>query len=234
REHYPELSAAPGWLPLASWIGGDRDGNPLVVTPVTAETLRLHRGLAVERHRRALLALARRLSLSDRRCPPPAALAEWLESRRPLPMRVARLEQRYAGEPYRLALSLLAADLETASQDDMTARLLDEAPHQALVSVQPVARVLDLISGAIPPAVADSRRERARAARLIRRVHDARHGRRPGGDAARALGRLRAGAVDRAAVRDARRSPGGAARPGGAVRAAGLSRPPRRGRRAAD
>ena len=154
REHYPELSAAPGWLTLASWIGGDRDGNPLVVTPVTAETLRLHRGLAVERHRRALLALARRLSLSDRRCPPPAPLAEWLASRRPLPMRVARLEQRYAGEPYRLALALLAADLETASQDDMTARLLDEAPHQALVSVEPVARVLDLIAGAIPAAVA--------------------------------------------------------------------------------
>src|SRR5205085_2651121 len=138
RDHFADLAPPPGWLTLASWIGGDRDGNPLVVTPVTAETLRLHRGLAVERHRRALLALARRLSLSDRRCPPPAPLAEWLESRRPLPMRVARLEQRYAGEPYRLALSLLAADLETASQDDMTARLLDEAPHQALVSVEPV------------------------------------------------------------------------------------------------
>ena len=71
REHYPGLVAPTGWLTLASWIGGDRDGNPLVVTPVTAETLRLHRGLAVERHRRGLLALARRLSLSDRRCPPP-------------------------------------------------------------------------------------------------------------------------------------------------------------------
>ena len=115
---------------------------------MTAETLRLHRGLAVERHRRELLALARRLSLSDRRCPPPPALAEWLQSRRPLPMRVARLEQRYAGEPYRLALSLLAADLEAASQDDMTTRLLDEAPHHALVTVEQITRVLDLIAGA--------------------------------------------------------------------------------------
>jgi phosphoenolpyruvate carboxylase len=154
REHYPGLAAPSGWLTLASWIGGDRDGNPLVVTPVTAETLRLHRGLAVERHRRNLLALARRLSLSDRRCPPPAALTAWLQSRRPLPMRVARLEQRYAGEPYRLALSLLAADLEVASQDDMTARLLDETPHHALVSSEPVARVLDLIADGIPAALA--------------------------------------------------------------------------------
>jgi phosphoenolpyruvate carboxylase len=154
REHYPGLLAPTAWLTLASWIGGDRDGNPLVVTPVTAETLRLHRGLAVERHRRGLLALARRLSLSDRRCPPPPALAEWLQSRRPLPMRVARLEQRYAGEPYRLALSLLGADLEVASQDDMTARLLDEAPHQALVAAEQVARVLDLIAEGIPPGLA--------------------------------------------------------------------------------
>jgi phosphoenolpyruvate carboxylase len=50
--HYPGLAAPSGWLTVASWIGGDRDGNPSVVTEVTAETLRLHRGLAVERHRR--------------------------------------------------------------------------------------------------------------------------------------------------------------------------------------
>src|SRR5262249_17129016 len=84
-EHYPGLVAPAGWLTLASWIGGDRDGNPSVVTPVTAETLRLHRGLAVERHRRGLLDLARRLSVSGRRCPPPPALTAWLEGRRPLP-----------------------------------------------------------------------------------------------------------------------------------------------------
>ena len=43
-EHYPGLVPPARWLTLASWIGGDRDGNPSVVTPVTAETLRLHRG----------------------------------------------------------------------------------------------------------------------------------------------------------------------------------------------
>src|SRR5262249_48829791 len=59
--HYQGLAPPPSWLTLASWIGGDRDGNPAVVTAITAETLRLHRGLAVERHRRSLLALARRL-----------------------------------------------------------------------------------------------------------------------------------------------------------------------------
>ena len=86
---------------------GDRDGNPAVTASVTAETLRLHRGLAVERHRRSLQDLARRLSVSGRRCPPPPSLDAWLQARRPLPAHVAYLEQRYAEEPYRLALALL-------------------------------------------------------------------------------------------------------------------------------
>ena len=154
-EHYPGLAPPARWLTLASWIGGDRDGNPSVVTPVTAETLRLHRGLAVERHRRALHELApapqhERPALSG------AAGAHRLARTRadPLPAHVAYLERRYGGEPYRLALSLLAADLEAASQEDMTARLLDEAPHRARVTVESIQEVLDMIAGAIPREIA--------------------------------------------------------------------------------
>jgi phosphoenolpyruvate carboxylase len=157
REHYPALAARPGWLTLASWIGGDRDGNPAVTAAVTAETLRLHRGLAVERHRRSLQDLARRLSVSGRRCPPPPALAAWLQARRPLPPHVAYLEQRYAGEPYRLAFALLAADLEAASQDDMTARLLEDTPHRGRLTEAEILQVLDLVAGALPPALAADR-----------------------------------------------------------------------------
>jgi phosphoenolpyruvate carboxylase len=155
RAHFPDLAPPPGWLTLASWIGGDRDGNPSVVTTVTAETLRLHRGLAVERHRRALRDAARRLSVSDRRCPLPPTLAAWLEARRPLPRHVAYLEERYANEPYRLALSLLAADLEAASEEDMTARLLDDTPHRARATADEIERVVDLVARALPPELAD-------------------------------------------------------------------------------
>jgi phosphoenolpyruvate carboxylase len=157
RAHYPGIAAPPGWLTLASWIGGDRDGNPTVVADLTAETLRLHRGLAIERHRRSLQDLARRLSVSGRRCPPPPALAAWLEARRPLPAHVAYLEERYAGEPYRLALALLAADLETASRQAMTARLLEETPLRARVDVRSLQEVLDQVAAAVPAPLASER-----------------------------------------------------------------------------
>jgi phosphoenolpyruvate carboxylase len=155
--HYPGLAPPPAWLTVASWIGGDRDGNPSVVTEVTAETLRLHRGLAVERHRRSVQDLARRLSVTGRHCPPPEALTAWLDARRPLPAHVEYLERRYAGEPYRLALSLLAADLEAASQEDMTARLLDEAPHRARITGAEIRAVVDRIMEGLPPILAGDR-----------------------------------------------------------------------------
>jgi phosphoenolpyruvate carboxylase len=155
QQHYPELRSPDRWLTLASWIGGDRDGNPFVTAEVTAETLRLHRGLAIEQHRKALHDVARRFSLSARRVPPPAKLQAWLEARRPLPEHVAQLEQRYAGEPYRLTLSLLAADLEHASQEHMTLRLLENTPHTARITLRDLIEPIDLIAAATPPALSD-------------------------------------------------------------------------------
>ncbi len=200
RAHYPGLAAPRGWLTLASWIGGDRDGNPLVVAPLTAETLRLHRGLAVERHRRSLLALARSLSVTDRRYPPPPALVSWLDARRPLPLRVARLEQRYEHEPYRLVLALIAADLEAASQDDMTARLLDEAPHQAYVTADQIASVVDLIAHALPPVLVHDGLATLRAQLASFGLHAMRLDvREDAGRLARAVGGILAGlGIDRA------------------------------------
>jgi phosphoenolpyruvate carboxylase len=152
---YPGLTIQPAWLKLASWIGGDRDGNPFVTTNVTAETLRLHRGLAVERHRRALQEVSRRISLSGQRIPPPEDLLGWFQSRHPLPAHVAYLAQRYSFEPYRVAMSLLADDLAQASQDDMTHRLLSDMPHTAKVRLENFTQPLEIISRAVPAAVSD-------------------------------------------------------------------------------
>jgi phosphoenolpyruvate carboxylase len=153
--HYPEVASPSNWLSLASWMGGDRDGNPNVTHKVTAETLRLHRGLAVESHRRTIQELARRLSMSSERLPAITDLTAWIESRRPLPPHVKYIEERYAAEPYRLVLSLLAADLAEASNDDMTARLLGRTPHQARIHVEDLLQPIDLIASKLPASLSE-------------------------------------------------------------------------------
>jgi phosphoenolpyruvate carboxylase len=168
-QYYPGLHAPERWLTLGSWIGGDRDGNPNVTAAVTAETLRLHRGLAVERHRRAMQDLSRRITVSVRRVPLSRELQMWLDRRRPLPEHVSYLEARYAAEPYRLIFSLLASDLETASQDEMTARLLSDAPHQAMVQADNVALPLELVSRSLPAHAAG---EALRAAQRQFKIFD--------------------------------------------------------------
>ncbi len=173
-QHYPGAHAPPRWLTLASWVGGDRDGNPNVTHAVTAETLRLHRGLAVEKHRKALQDLSRRLSMSDELVPAPPALRRWLDSRRPLPARAAYLETRYTTEPYRLAVSLLAADLDYATKEDMTARLLESTPHTARAHRDQFTEPLTLLAAALPASISNNQLLRIRRQFDIFGLHSAR------------------------------------------------------------
>lgn len=152
-EHYPGLVAEHAWFRLASWIGGDRDGNPNVTAEVTAETLRLHRGLAIESHRRVLSDLARRLSISARRARLPGELSAWLKSRHPLPGHIEYIEERYTHEPYRLILSLLANDLAEASQEDMKTNLKLRQPRPARITLPQLKHPLELLVPSVPPAV---------------------------------------------------------------------------------
>ena len=152
---YPGLKIERPWLRMASWMGGDRDGNPNVTHEVTAETLTLHRGLAVENHRRAVQDLSRRLSLSDTHTPLPDSLRSWMQSRPSLPPHAAQIQARYPDEPYRLALNLLAHDLAEASQDDMKNRLLSRLPHTARIQVEDLVGPLSAISGSVPDVVAE-------------------------------------------------------------------------------
>ena len=70
--HFPEVPA-PGraFLRFASWIGGDRDGNPNVTAAVTRWTLNRLRETAIRHYRVELARLTRLLSLSDRVAPAP-------------------------------------------------------------------------------------------------------------------------------------------------------------------
>src|SRR5258706_2163464 len=174
EQNYPGLTAPHAWLKLASWIGGDRDGNPNVTFEITAETLRLHRGLAVENHRRSFQELARHLSISSYRIPPSSELVEWIEKRRPFPPHVAYIEQRYATEPYRLMLSLLANDLAEASRDDMKTHLLGKYPHQARMYAKDLSYSLEIISSAIPPKLAQDELQTVQRKVQVFGLHSAR------------------------------------------------------------
>lgn len=153
EKHYPGVRVSPTWLRLASWMGGDRDGNPNVTHSVTAETLHLHRGLAIENHRRTLQDLGRRLSLNAELAPLPPALQTWLESREPLPAHVQQIQRRYPRELYRQILALLTSDLGEASADDMKTRLLSTQPHTARIRIENLTGPLTAMAGAVPPAV---------------------------------------------------------------------------------
>jgi phosphoenolpyruvate carboxylase len=174
QKYYSGLSAGPDWLRLASWIGGDRDGNSSVTSEVTAETLHMHRALAVDNHRRTLQELSRRLSISSRRFPPPPELTAWIDSRRPFPPHAAYIEGRYASEPYRLVLALLAADLADAARDNLKAHLLKRDSRQARIRLEDLLAPVEIISRAIPPAIALAELETARRQLHIFGLHAAR------------------------------------------------------------
>jgi phosphoenolpyruvate carboxylase len=63
---YPGVAfSVPPFLRFGSWIGGDRDGNPNVTLETTWQTLRLHKSLALRKHREALTRLGGALSASS-------------------------------------------------------------------------------------------------------------------------------------------------------------------------
>jgi phosphoenolpyruvate carboxylase len=150
ERYYPRLQPPPRFLTFGSWIGGDRDGNPNVTMAVTAETLRLHRGLAVEHHRRVAQRLARSLSISDRLAPVSEALARSLAEHETSP-HLDYLQERYPHEPYRLRAAMLAADLAETSAGDMVARLrgAQDVPVPPLRDGDDVTEPLDLMAASL-------------------------------------------------------------------------------------
>ena len=106
---YPDAEIrVPPFLFFGSWIGGDRDGNPLVTPAITAQTLAIMRDTAVRLLERELSTLAERVSVSSRVSgPAPALEALLVENEGRFPELAVALAQRNPEEPYRRVFTLI-------------------------------------------------------------------------------------------------------------------------------
>jgi phosphoenolpyruvate carboxylase len=101
-------------LAFGSWVGGDRDGHPLVTPDVTARTLVLLRQAAFAVARERLRQLGSRLSLAETEVPVPAILRDRIEYLCDLlsPEIASKALDRNPREPWRQLINLMLARLE--------------------------------------------------------------------------------------------------------------------------
>lgn len=132
-QHYPGVRAPARWLTFGSWIGGDRDGNPNVTVSVTAETIQLHRQLALDKLREAAHELSRLLSISRRRDFVSAEVLDLIAAGRFTSRHTRTLAERYPNEPYRVVLADLYARLADAWQRTTTQPLYPFAQSRSVM-----------------------------------------------------------------------------------------------------
>lgn len=121
EQAWEELGFDPGLLDRAearprlsfgTWVGGDRDGHPLVTAEVTAETLRELRAAALAVVREALQKLGSKLSLSRLLQPVPEGFVRSVEeAAEALGPSGAYILQRNPEEPFRQWVGLMLAKL---------------------------------------------------------------------------------------------------------------------------
>lgn len=99
-------------LSFGTWVGGDRDGHPLVTADVTARTLADLRRAAIVLHRASLRRLGSSLSLSERLQAPPRSFHESIAAQAEhLGPSARKILDRNRGEPWRQYVTLLRARL---------------------------------------------------------------------------------------------------------------------------
>jgi phosphoenolpyruvate carboxylase len=164
--------AAPPFLRLGSWIGGDRDGHPHVSGATMRAALAAQAATVFEHYLNEVHALGGELSMSALLSPPDAALAALAEAS------PDRSPQR-ADEPYRRALTGVYARLHATAQRlglDLRARppLADAPPYaqaaQLAADLDTVIASLDAQHGA---GIADHRARPLRRAVGIFGFHGA-------------------------------------------------------------
>lgn len=114
RQEFPDADIkVPPLLKFGSWIGGDRDGNPLVTNEVTVEALKAQTELALRRYASDIEDLYEILSVSVNRSNVSAELLKQLEQE--LANQEIEPEDvvfRFEDEPYRQRLVLMYRRIE--------------------------------------------------------------------------------------------------------------------------
>ena len=118
--HYPGTRVPDRFLRFASWIGGDRDGNPTITVATTEQALRAHHELALRLLRRGIERLHGHLSTTERLGVDAALLQSLERDALAFPDEAVNAEERYRKQPYRQKLRYvyrkLGATLEASAR----------------------------------------------------------------------------------------------------------------------
>jgi phosphoenolpyruvate carboxylase len=121
QRHYPRFD-------IGTWVGGDRDGHPLVTAEITQRALQDLRLNAIIVLRHKLIDLAKKLSLSDRMQAPPPVLTERLAFyEMNYPEAYANALRSHRGESWRVLISIMIARLPIQVVRDHATQLDDRA-----------------------------------------------------------------------------------------------------------
>lgn len=121
-KYYPadERWHVPTYLRFGSWIGGDRDGNPSVTAKITWETLKLQRGLALEKYEELLKEVMGQLSFSTNIIEISDELVESIKKDREQVVETRCIELwRNEKEPYRIKLGFMLEKLANALDESL-------------------------------------------------------------------------------------------------------------------
>lgn len=117
----PERIDSPDALPqiaFGTWVGGDRDGHPLVTAEVTTRALNLFRSTAINILHERLDTLGQRLSLGDHLQEPPAVFIRQVEKHAAAHGEAGQLAlSRNVGETWRQYINLVRLRLPSPDRE---------------------------------------------------------------------------------------------------------------------
>lgn len=138
---FEESADAPPLIRVASWVGGDMDGNPNVDATTIRATLGRHRELALDKYRSEVAELGRQLSQSASRVgwsDAVTALGERYGSW--FPQVQAAIPQRHASMGYRVVLELIKVRLDATGGEGPHGYT---SPAELLADVEAIATSLE-------------------------------------------------------------------------------------------